>query len=150
MANDPKTKKQEIASALINGLAQQYSLASSAFRDPGERTTLSMSVASVGLAAAAMALVKSDDNGSGYYVPTNDDILFACLFTGKSISFRPDGSLEVEFCITNVISTIAQFQEITGRSIEDKLNPTLLGLVNDERKKALTAFAGDLSKFRPQ
>src|SRR6266481_6029944 len=117
--NVDKTQ-QKIASLLCNNTAEQYSVASLAFPDAGARTTLAMSIAMVGISATCLTTSKATPT----IPPTSDQLLFTCLLIHNSVEFQGD-TLAVEFAWDHVQKTIDQFRDITGRSCEETLNPSL-------------------------
>ncbi len=137
--------QQKIASALCNNIIQQYNVASLAFPDAGERTALAMSVAMVGITAACSGLAKY-----GNKVPTTDQLLFTSLLIHNSVEFQRDDVLAVGFAYENILKTLDQFREITGRSCEGTLNPSLLEALADWKKKNNATFPDGLQQFRPQ
>jgi hypothetical protein len=139
-------KKREIAGSLCKAIGMQYMMASTAFRDdPGECTTLGISVAMVGIAATCMNITTSSPKRP----PTPDEILFTCLFISNSVAFDRDDTLGVEFGIDNVIRTLEQFKEMTGRELKT-MNPSLLQVVEEVRAQSSSkSFPEGLSKFLP-
>lgn len=140
-------KQNEVAAALCHTMTQHYMLAQNCFPEAGQKTTLAMSVGMVGVSAMAALLTKKAINNK--YVPTVDHIQFACMFLANSASFTEDGGLLVEFDLANVVKTLDQFKEMTGRSFEPELNKQLLEMIQDQRNLADKAFSGEMEKFRP-
>lgn len=135
--------RQEIATLVCQNVATQFGIASQSCSDASDACTLATSLTLVGITATAMYVTKTSHDKP----PSNDDILFTCLFVANSVCFNDHGAALVEFEISNVIKTLQMFWDITGRSFESDLNPTLLQRVNDSRQKAEAAMA---NKFRPQ
>jgi len=121
-----------------------------AFPEPGQRFTLAMGVAMIGVAATCQLVIKEGLKET----PRRDDLLFACLLISNSAEFISNDTLTdvlaVEFSFDNISKTIDQFRDITGRSIEDHLNKSLVEAINDMKTKAVDAFQGDLNQFKPQ
>jgi len=137
--------QQRIASALCRNITVQYNVASLAFKDAGEQTTLAMSVAMLGVAATCLTASKATPNSP----PTSDQLLFTCLLIHNSVEFQGD-TLAVEFAWDHVQKTIDQFRDITGRSCEETLNPSLLEALADWKKKNDVLLPESLKQFRPQ
>lgn len=146
---DLKQKQNEIAGVLTHAIINQYKAASVAFEEPGHRLTLAMGVAMVGVTAAHQLVVKDATK-----TPDRDELLFTCLLISNSVEFTDADehrdALIVEFSFDNIIKTIEQFRDITGRSIEDRLNESLVQEVRDLKAKAVEAMQGDLTQFKPQ
>lgn len=140
---EENSNHQEIATLVCRNIAEQFSLASQACSDSAEACTLATSLTLVGITATAMYLTKVANDKP----PSNDDVLFTCLFVANSVCFNDDGAALVEFEVSNVIKTLQMFWDITGRSFEPALNESLLRRVNDSRQKAEAAMA---DQFRPQ
>jgi type 1 fimbria pilin len=146
MSDEDQEKRTDVANHACQGVAKMFNMAARAFDDPGEIATLAMSITVVGITATAAYLTKKGKVGNA----DDDEILFTCLFVANSCAFSDAGSAMVEFNFTNIIKTLEQFQTMTGKSFEDKLNTSLLECVNAERNKAATAFHDEMTKFLPQ
>jgi hypothetical protein len=140
--------QQEIAITVVNHVAQQLSMGLNVFQDGREKVTFCTSVSMVGVAASAIQLTETGSEIAP--IPDEDMVLFACLYTANASSFNGEGGLFIEFDIGNVIKTMEQFQQLTGRSYEGRLDKSLMDKVRQGRKNASEAFTGDFSKFRPQ
>jgi len=147
---DIKQKQNEIAGLLTSAMINQYKTASIAFPDPGARLTLAMGVAMIGVSATCQLVIEDGLKE----VPDRDELLFACLLISNSAEFVSNDTLTdalaVEFNFENIVKTIDQFHDITGRSIEEHLNKSLVEEVNRTRAKAMDAFVDDLNQFKPQ
>ncbi len=141
-------RQTEIANTIVNGVVHQLAMAMNAFHEPGHKVALSASIAAVGTGAMAAAMAKQVPQGTKY-VPNPDDTLFACLMLANSTTYGPDGVMAVEFAFTDVIKTLEDFERLTNRSYEPEMNDSLLGIVNEERAKAQSAFQGEMSQFGP-
>jgi hypothetical protein len=117
-------------------VTQQLVAAHPLFSGGGERVTLDCSVAMIGITSASISLSKFQ--GDGPHVPTNDHILFTCLYISNAATFRKDGVLAIEYETSNVIRTLDQFKDMTGRSFEPLLDETLLASVQEAREQART------------
>lgn len=129
--------QQKIAEVLCGNIAQQLTMSHSAFNGGGERLTLNASVAMIGITATAVSLGEFEPNVSARL--THDHVLFSCLYTANASNYNRDGTLAVEFEISNVIKTLDQFQMMTGRSFEPLMDKSLLESVQEAREKAATS-----------
>ena len=147
---DLKQKQNKLAGILTRGIIEQYKMTCSVFQEASQRLTLAMGVAMVGVTATCQ-LVNKDGLASS---PDRDEILFACLLISNSVEFMPhdasNDALVVEFSFDNIIKTIDQFHDITGRSIESHLNENLVKEATEMKVKATEALQGNLSQFKPQ
>src|SRR5216684_698417 len=122
-------KKNEIAHKLCKTVAERFRVAARIFDDPGESVTLVASISLVGVTQVAMFLEEDGMEAP----PTNDDILFACLYIASSCAFRDNGTAVVEFDILNIVKILDHFHQLTGRSYERRINRSLLDRVNELR-----------------
>lgn len=147
--NELKEKQNEIVGVLTRAIIGQYKAACIAFPEPGQRLTLAMGTAMVGITASHQLIVRDAESA-----PTRDELLFTCLLISNSAEFTDfndqKDALIVEFSFDNIVKTIQQFRDITGRSIEDRLNESLVQEVQAMKAKAMDAFVNDLTQFRPQ
>lgn len=143
-----KEKQQEIAGVLTKAIIGQYKSATVVFPEPGQCLTLAMGVAMVGVTATCQLVLKNGVEDT----PDRDEILFACLLVSNSVEFtgvnEDTDALVVEFSFDNIVRTIDQFRDITGRSIEDHLNESLVHEVNEMKAKAVETLQN--SPFKPQ
>lgn len=142
--------QQKVASTIVDATAKQLAFGLPFFQDGGGKVTFCTSVAMVGVAATATHLTEVEGKEPGKIVPDADMVQFACLYLANASSFSPNGELLIEFCLDGVIKTLDQFQQMTGRSYEGRLDKSLMEKVRQGRKNASEAFTGDFSKFRPQ
>ncbi len=127
-------RKTELAQQLCKTTAEIFNRVSRMFDEPGESLTIVASVNLVGVTTVVMFL--SEDGREA--PPTNDDILFACLYIASSCSFKDNGTALIEFDILNLIKILDQFHQLTGRSYERRLNRSLLDRVNEARDENTT------------
>lgn len=143
-----KEKQNEIAGVMTRAMIEQYKTAAVIFPDPGQRLTLAMGVAMVGVTATCQLVLKD----GVACTPDRDEIMFGCLLISNSVEFMEhdtaNDALVVEFSLDNIIKTIDQFRDITGRSIEDHLNESLVHEVNEMKAKAVETLQH--SPFKPQ
>lgn len=144
MSKEVQTK---VAAGLVNSIGKMVMAATPFFKeDPGELCTMYMSSAAVGVAAACMNMTKATPGRP----PSDDEMQFSCLVLSNALAFSKDGTLVVGWEPVAILKALDQFKLLTGRSFEDKLNVSLLDVINDERTKANASMKGEMSKFMPQ
>jgi hypothetical protein len=146
--NEEHRRQNELAAALAKQTAMHFVLVQAAFPEAGQKTTLAMSSAMIGIESMASLLSHADLVGAKH-VPTPDQIQFACMFLANSASFTEQGGLLVAFDFSSLDKTLEQFQTMFGRSFEPQLDQSLKDAIDEERKTANKAFRGEMTKFLP-